>query len=234
MSWILCIDTTTENCSVALTKNGTLFAEKEQKEGQQHAGLLTLLIEQILKESSINMSDLSAIAVSDGPGSYTGLRIGASTAKGLCYALDIPLIAVDTLKAMAFEGVRNYCKIYDDFYCVPMMDARRMEVYTAVYDMELQEIEDKYAKVIDSSSFGTYLSEKKVLFLGNCSGKCADILTHPNALFFTDIYFSAINMKTIAYQKFINHLFEDIAYYEPYYLKKYLPKHKTKKIFKRL
>ncbi|MFK7907097.1 MAG: tRNA (adenosine(37)-N6)-threonylcarbamoyltransferase complex dimerization subunit type 1 TsaB [Chitinophagales bacterium] len=234
MSWILCIDTTTENCSVALTKNGTLFAEKEQRKGQHHAGMLTLLIEQVLAESSITMSDLAAIAVSDGPGSYTGLRIGASTAKGLCYALDIPLIAVDTLKAMAFEGVHTYRETYDDFYCIPMMDARRMEVYTAVYNSDLQEVEDKYAKIIDKDSFDSYLSEKKVLFLGNCSGKCTDILTHPNALFFTDIYFSAINIKSIAYQKFTNHLFEDIAYYEPYYLKKYLPKHKTKKIFKRL
>ena len=107
MSWILCIDTTTENCSVALAKNGTLFAAKEQRKGQQHAGLLTLFIEELLEKASIEAKDLSAIAVSDGPGSYTGLRIGAATAKGLCYSLDIPLIAVDTLKALAFEVTKS-------------------------------------------------------------------------------------------------------------------------------
>ncbi|MEZ4888948.1 MAG: tRNA (adenosine(37)-N6)-threonylcarbamoyltransferase complex dimerization subunit type 1 TsaB [Chitinophagales bacterium] len=234
MNWILCIDTTTENCSVALTKNGTLFAEKEQKEGLQHAGLLTLFIEEILQESSVSMTELAAIAVSDGPGSYTGLRIGAATAKGLCYSLDIPLIAVDTLRAMAFVAIEKYGHKYEDFYCVPMMDARRMEVYASVYDNKLDELEVKHAKIIEGDSFESYLSQKKVLFFGNGSAKCTTILTHPNAVFFTDIYFSAVNLVSIAYQHFIQNEFEDIAYYEPYYLKKYLPKHKTKKIFNRL
>lgn len=233
MSWILCIDTTTENCSVALTKSGTLFASKEQREGQQHAGLLTLLIEKILEESSVKMNELAAIAVSDGPGSYTGLRIGASTAKGLCYALNIPLIAVDTLKAMAYEVIKKQREREDDFYCIPMMDARRMEVYTTVYDNKLQEVEAKYAKIIDNNSFMSYLSQKKILFCGNGSEKCKSVLSHSNSVFFTDVYFSAINITSIAHQYFIEAKFEDVAYYEPYYLKKYLPKHKTKTIFKR-
>ncbi len=233
MSWILCIDTTTENCSVALTKNGTLFAEKEQREGQQHAGLLTLFIEQILAEASITAKDLSAIAVSDGPGSYTGLRIGASTAKGLCFSLGLPLIAVDTLKAMADKVAKSQEVAEESLFYIPMMDARRMEVYTAVYDENMNEVEAKHAKVIDDNSFEFYLSQKKVLFFGNGANKCKTTLTHHNAIFFTKAYFTATNLTSIAYQSFIEAKFENIAYYEPFYLKKYLPKHKTKKIFKR-
>lgn len=235
MSWILCIDTTTENCSVALAKNGTLFAAKEQREGQQHAGLLTLFIENLLEKASIEAKDLSAIAVSDGPGSYTGLRIGAATAKGLCYSLDVPLIAVDTLKALAFEVTKSQVaeNNEDDFYYIPMMDARRMEVYTAVYDRNMNEIETKHAKIIENNSFENYLSQKKVLFFGNGAFKCKPILIHSNATFIEEAYFTATNLTSLAYQSFVEADFEDIAYYEPFYLKKYLPKHKTKKIFKR-
>ncbi|WP_396212139.1 tRNA (adenosine(37)-N6)-threonylcarbamoyltransferase complex dimerization subunit type 1 TsaB [Flavobacterium sp.] len=219
MLYILNIETATKNCSVALAKNGETILCKEISElGYSHAEKLHVFIEEICKESSIQLKDLHAIAVSKGPGSYTGLRIGVSAAKGLCFALDIPLISVDTLAVLASQA-QLIAKEND--LIIPMIDARRMEVYSAIFNNKLEKIREIEAQIIDENSFTSI--ENTVYFVGDSSEKAKAVLTKSNFIFLEEIvYPSAKDMSAISIQKFLNKDFEDVAYFEPFYLKDFL------------
>ncbi|WP_353138704.1 tRNA (adenosine(37)-N6)-threonylcarbamoyltransferase complex dimerization subunit type 1 TsaB [Pseudopedobacter sp.] len=223
MSLILHIETSTATCSVALSENGELLANVDKTEKNIHASSLTLFVQDVLKEADRDIKELTAVAVSMGPGSYTGLRIGVSTAKGLCYALDIPLIAVNTLEAMA-NGFKNRCFSVNKhtLFC-PMIDARRMEVYSAVFDDELKMVKGVEAVIVEENSFKDVLDTHIVYFFGDGAAKCEEVLgTHLNARVL-DIYKnSAVDMMSIAHEKYENKNFVDVAYFEPYYLKDYI------------
>ena len=223
---ILHIETTTKNCSVSLSKDGKLIALKEINDGgYSHAENLHPFIEFILAETKHQFSDLSAIAVSKGPGSYTGLRIGVSAAKGFCFALDTPLIAIDTLQALAHQ-----VKIETDVI-IPILDARRMEVYQAVFDRQHQSIENTKAVVVDKKTYDNYLNTKKVVILGDAVPKIKEIVQHENAIFIENAFPSAKEMVNLAYEKFQQKDFEDVAYFEPYYLKDFIAIKSTKKYY---
>ena len=218
MALILLIETATKSCSVSLSSENKIIACKEEVNKQySHAEKLTVFITELFKTQDFSIKDLDAIAVSKGPGSYTGLRIGISTAKGLCYALDIPLISVSTLKAMAFRMAQ---KEESDLYC-PMIDARRMEVYNAFYNNTNKEIRGIQADIIEAHSYQKEL-DKKVLFFGDGAQKCKQIIQHPNAKFLDDIFPSSKDMLEIANEKFSEKMFEDVAYFEPFYLKDFV------------
>jgi len=218
MALILLIETATKSCSVSLSSENKIIACKEEVNKQySHAEKLTVFITELFKTQDFSIKDLNAIAVSKGPGSYTGLRIGISTAKGLCYALDIPLISVSTLKAMAFRMAQ---KEESDLYC-PMIDARRMEVYNAFYNNTNKEIRGIQADIIEAHSYQKEL-DKKVLFFGDGAQKCKQIIQHPNAKFLDDIFPSSKDMLEIANEKFSEKIFEDVAYFEPFYLKDFV------------
>jgi tRNA threonylcarbamoyladenosine biosynthesis protein TsaB len=216
MGYILNIETATKNCSVALAKNGeTILCKEIAEQGFSHAEKLHLFIEEIIKEAGITFSDLSAVAVSQGPGSYTGLRIGVSAAKGLCYALEIPLISVDTLTVLA-----NQLQI-EKGIIIPMIDARRMEVYSAIFNAKKEMIREVQAEILTDSSFSDI--EDAVYFVGDSNEKAKTILSKSNFNFVDTIYYpSAKEMSAISYKKFLNNSFEDVAYFEPYYLKDFM------------
>ena len=216
MHYILNIETATKNCSVSIAANGKTLVCKEISElGYSHAEKLHLFIQDVIQEAAISFSQLSAIAVSQGPGSYTGLRIGVSAAKGLSYALQIPLIAVDTLLALAYQVSEN------DGLIVPMIDARRMEVYSAIFDSNKQKIREVQAEIISEESFAAI--SDKIYFIGDSNEKVKSVLTKSNFVFLDAIqYPSAKEMSTISYQKYLDKDFEDVAYFEPYYLKDFL------------
>lgn len=224
-SYILNIETATTNCSVSISKAGVTVALKEDNDkGYSHAERLHVYIDDVLKESNINMEDLEAIAVSKGPGSYTGLRIGVSAAKGFCFALDKPLISVATLDALS-QKVKNY-----DGVIVAMLDARRMEVYSAIYDSNYNQIRETQAQILDEQSFSDYLEKGKVYFIGNGVEKTKTLINHPNACFVEDELPSANEMSQIAFGKYKKSDTEDVAYFEPYYLKDFValkPKKKS-------
>ncbi len=213
--YILNIETSTKNCSVSLSKQGkTVILKEEAEQNFTHSEKLHLFIDEILKEVSVSYKQLSAVALSKGPGSYTGLRIGTSTAKGLCFALDIPLIAIDSLTILAQQVQLKNGLI------IPMIDARRMEVYTAVFDENHNKKSEIQALVIDENSFSD-ISEK-VYFIGDGASKCKSILTQENFIFLDDIiYPSAQEMAILSFKKFQAKEFEDIAYFEPFYLKEF-------------
>ena len=216
MDYILNIETATKNCSVALAKEGKTIGCKEMaEEGYSHAERLHVFIEEIIKEAGIALKDLSAIAVSQGPGSYTGLRIGVSAAKGLCYALDIPLIAVDTLQTLASQVTVSSGLI------IPMIDAKRMEVYSAIFSPTLEKKREILAEIIDENSFGDL--KETVYFVGDCAEKCQSVLNKDNYVFLENIkYPSAKEMSTLSYEKFKRNDTVDVAYFEPYYLKDFM------------
>jgi tRNA threonylcarbamoyladenosine biosynthesis protein TsaB len=220
MPLILSIETSAKVCSVALRRGETLLASSEILIERSHSKYITILIENLFLHSGEQMSDLDAIAVSKGPGSYTGLRIGVSTAKGLCYALEKPLISVSTLTSMAYETNRfNHTKA---LLC-PMIDARRMEVYTALFDATLNCIEEVSAKVVDEHSFTDLLNKQPVLFFGDGSQKCIKIFgENKNAIFVENVFPSAINIGVLALKAFEEKRFEDVAYFEPFYLKDFV------------
>jgi tRNA threonylcarbamoyladenosine biosynthesis protein TsaB len=231
MALILHIETATTVCSVAVAKDGELLALKEEREGYTHAEKITLFIQDALREAQKRISDLDAVAVSSGPGSYTGLRIGMSTAKGLCYALEKPLITVSTLQSLAASVINFQSPIgsrqpaSDNFYFVPMIDARRMEVYCAVYDNQLKEIEKVSAKIIDENSFTELLNKNKVYFFGDGTEKCKPLLSkHSNAVFIDAVFSSAASMISLSHEKFLNEEFENVALVEPLYLKEFQDK----------
>ena len=221
--YILNIETSTKACSVALHKNGELIVSREDVTTNfSHSEKLLKFISELFSDAKLSLSDLDAIAVSMGPGSYTGLRIGVSTAKGLCYGLDIPLISISTLKAMSFGMA---LEIKADLYC-PMIDARRMEVYSAFFDINNTEVRKIQADIIDENSYKKEL-EKKVVFFGDGSEKIKDKIKHENAMFISNIHPSAKNMGLLSYQKFHKSLFEDLAYFEPFYLKDFVAGRKS-------
>jgi tRNA threonylcarbamoyladenosine biosynthesis protein TsaB len=220
MAKILTIETATKVCSVALFENDQLIAFKEINSDYSHAEKLAVFIDALLLENEMEATELSAVAVSKGPGSYTGLRIGVSLAKGLCFSLGIPLISIDTLKSMAWAANQENSK-NDLLYC-PMIDARRMEVYSAIFDSELRSIQPIKATIIDEHSFEEYLSERKVLFFGDGAEKCSETLTATTALFSSKFYPSSTNLGALAFDKFEKQQFEDVAYFEPFYLKEFI------------
>ena len=218
MALFLLIETATKSCSVSLSSENKIIACKEEvNEQYSHAEKLTVFITELFKTQDFTIKDLDAVAVSKGPGSYTGLRISVSTAKGLCYALDIPLISVSTLKAMAFGMAQ---KEKSDLYC-PMIDARRMEVYNAFYNSTNKEIRGIQADIIEACSYQKEL-DKKVLFFGDGAEKCKQMIQHPNARFIDGIFPSSKDMLEIANEKFAEKDFEDVAYFEPFYLKDFV------------
>lgn len=221
MAIILHIETATTVCSVALSENGKLLSLKEENKGLKHAENITLFIMHVLKESGKKITDLDAVALSSGPGSYTGLRIGTSTAKGLCYALDKPLISVSTLQSLALNAITKTSDA-SALYC-PMIDARRMEVFSAVYDEQLNEAEPPAPKIIDENSFNLLLPSHKIFFFGDGSEKCKAVLSHqPNAIFIDDIFPSAVFMISLAEIKFSKKQFEDTGLFVPFYLKEFV------------
>ncbi len=226
MTLILNIESSTEVCSVSLSENGNLIDCIESDEGQNHARLLSVFAEELMRRNQLEFRQLKAIAVSKGPGSYTGLRIGVSLAKGICFANQIPLIAISPLQSMTAHVSSNLEK-YDieavpDLHLCPMIDARRMEVYTALYDKNMQQVEPVSAKIVDSSSFEAYLDKHSVAFFGNGALKCRAQIDHPNAIFINDIKTSAQFMCSLAQKVYENNQFEDVAYFEPFYLKDFI------------
>lgn len=201
---------------MALAKDGkTIFCSEISDQGYSHAEKLHVFIEEILSNSGITSKDLNAIAISSGPGSYTGLRIGVSAAKGLCFALDIPLISVDTLASLASQA-----KITDGIV-IPMIDARRMEVYSAIFNAKNEIIRKVEAEILTESSFDNFA--ETVYFVGDSNEKAKAVLTKPNFVFLDEIvYPSAKDMSSISYKKFTENSFKDLAYYEPYYLKDFM------------
>ena len=228
MSLILNIESSSKICSVALSLNGTLLYLKETDDKEfLHSKLLTVFIEDVFSKTGYKTTDLKAVAVSKGPGSYTGLRIGVSTAKGIAYSLGIPVISVETLQAMSSEISQKY-KEENTLYC-PMLDARRMEVYCAIYNNENNLVKKISADIINKDSFSEYLSGNKIYFFGDGASKCKEIIKHNNAVFLENINPSSKNMINFSYKSFTNSNFEDIAYFEPFYLKDFIatvPKNK--------
>jgi tRNA threonylcarbamoyladenosine biosynthesis protein TsaB len=214
--YILNLETATKNCSVSISQNGQTILCKEMAEaGYSHAEKLHVFIEDCIKESNISFKDLSAIAVSQGPGSYTGLRIGVSAAKGLCFALDLPLIAVDTLQVLASK------LSISDGVIIPMIDARRMEVYSAIFNAKYEKVREVQAEILIENSF-EQISES-IHFVGDCAEKAKTVLTKSNFIFHEEIiYPSANEMSELSYKKFQENNFEDVAYFEPYYLKDFM------------
>jgi tRNA threonylcarbamoyladenosine biosynthesis protein TsaB len=221
MALILSLETSTSVCSVALHQDGKILGTSEIHKEQSHASKLAVLIDEVLKLGGFTPNQLNAVAVSSGPGSYTGLRIGASTAKGLCFALNIPLIAVDTLFLMAMQA--NAMNLGKAMLC-PMIDARRMEVYCLITDAELQVIQPVEAKVIDEHSFQDFLQQRPVIFFGNGAAKCKAVLQDKHALFLDQVYPSASALGIMAYEKFKRSQVEDLVSFEPFYLKEFLVK----------
>jgi tRNA threonylcarbamoyladenosine biosynthesis protein TsaB len=226
MAKILNIETATQLCSVALSKDGRLIALKESNEKNAHSKILTTFIDEIFEEVSLGISSVDAVAVSMGPGSYTGLRIGVSTAKGICYALDKPLISVSTLQAMAWgmSKLVNLGALHNKkILYVPMIDARRMEVYTAMFNAENKNIRQISAEVIDENSFADYFKTHYLVLAGDGAVKCTAMFSNKeNAIFFPDFAASSKFMVEIAHNKFQNQEFENVAYFEPFYLKDFI------------
>lgn len=226
---ILCIDTSTTVCSAALCRDGRAEAHLELFECNAHASSLTPLIERLFAVQGIDpLRDIDAVAVSCGPGSYTGLRIGVSTAKGLCYSLSRPLIAISTLKVLA-AAVAEVCA--DAQTIVPMIDARRMEVYTAIYDSQLRELSPARALVVEPDSFAELAAAPGLCFAGSGAGKCSSVLDMPNARFLPDVHPLAASMAGLACAAFEARDFVDTAYFEPFYLKDFVATKPKNKVF---
>lgn len=220
MSCILNIETSTQVCSIALARDGEVLFEKSSFEGPSHAALLGTYVEEALAFAGQNGLKLDAVAVSSGPGSYTGLRIGVSMAKGLCFGAGIPLIGVHTLEIQAVRAIRQ-TRDEGALYC-SMLDARRMEVYAALYNASLQEVRATAADIVTADTYASFLSSEKVYFFGNGAPKCQTVITSPNAIFLNDICPLASDMAPLSEKAFATGLVEDVAYFEPFYLKEFV------------
>lgn len=229
---ILHIESSTLTCSVALSRNGETLALRETHDTQYtHAERLAVYAQEVLRSADMAATDLQAVCVSKGPGSYTGLRIGVSAAKGLCYGLGIPLLSVGSLESMAHWAKSELAEqLADVSFLCPMIDARRMEVYTQVFDASLNVLKPVSAEIIDENSFDSELEKGKVAFFGDGAAKCKEIINHPNAVFLDDFNPSARGMIALAEAKFSEKQFEDVAYFEPYYLKDFVAG-KPKRLF---
>jgi tRNA threonylcarbamoyladenosine biosynthesis protein TsaB len=225
MPLILSLDTSSTICSVALHESGRILGLLEVHQENSHGAKLAVIIKQVIENAGYRFEDLAAVAVSAGPGSYTGLRIGTSTAKGLCYSLGIPLVSVNSLTIMASAMQRQ---LPPEFLLCPMLDARRMEVYCAVFNRDFAEVLPVQAKIIDELSFSTLLAENKMAFFGNGGMKCREIIRHPNAFFADGVYPSASELGYLAYQRFTEERTEDLVHFEPIYLKEFLIKKSSK------
>lgn len=224
MALILSLETATTVCSVALHKDGKLLAHQELHLRQSHSARLGVLVEDIVHYAGYTLRDLDMVAVSKGPGSYTGLRIGTASAKGLCFALDIPLVAVNTLEAMAY-GVSQY--ITHESHLCPMIDARRMEVYALIADREMNVILPTSPIVVDEGAFELYMKKRPLLFFGDGAAKCKTVLSgNPNARFIDNVTPSARDVGALAFEmhKTNKLVYEDLAYFEPFYLKEFMAK----------
>lgn len=225
MPIILNIETSTKNCSVSIVEDGMIIALKELVDMKySHAEKLHPFISEVLEEGNVSLTQIDAVAVSKGPGSYTGLRIGVSAAKGLAFAFDIPLISVNTLQSLAMSVQP------DSGVIIPMLDARRMEVYSAVFNTGFDQIRAIEAEIIDDKSFQKYLEEGKVYLLGDGAQKCKEIIIHPNAVFIDDKFPSAKEMAILSYEKYTKNDIEDVAYFEPFYLKDFIANKEKSKL----
>lgn len=220
MALILNIETSTTVCSVALSEGEEVLFERVSFEGPSHAALLGVYVEEALKVVKANGRKLDAVAVSSGPGSYTGLRIGVSVAKGLCFGYGIPLIGIHTLDILASAAIRINEGKADCLYCA-MLDARRMEVYSAIYDSGLHTIRATTADIVDTDSYASFLEQGKVCFFGDGAAKCKSVITSTNATFIDDIHPLAASMASLSKSAFDEGRFEDVAYFEPFYLKEF-------------
>ena len=222
MACILHLETSTDTCSVALSEDGALLFAKEEAPGSpSHEVAFSGLVDEVLSMADSAAKHLDAVALSCGPGSYTGLRISASMAKGICFGRDLPLIALPTLEVMSVPVLLRD-ELPDDAMLCPMIDARRMEVYAAVYDRALNPLREVGADVVDGSSYAEYLERGPVWFFGNGSAKCKEVITHPNAHFVEGIKPLARWMFPLAEKAFYSGRFEDVAYFEPFYLKEFV------------
>ncbi len=218
MSKILNIETSTTVCSVSISEDGACKCFRENFNGNNHSELIGVFVQEVLAESGFQPKDLDAVALSIGPGSYTGLRIGTSFAKGLCYGSNLKLITIPTLKIIA-QNAKEKFSIADDALLCPMIDARRMEVYCCVYDSKLNEVRATEPQIIDENSFADILKDKKIYFFGNGAAKCKPFITHENAVFLDEVYPLATSMIKLADESFESEDFADVAYFEPFYLK---------------
>ena len=221
MSLILCIETGTDICSVGIARDGELLSLRESCEGRDHARNLGLFVDELLRETNVAPDELDAVAVGKGPGSYTGLRIGVSMAKGICYGRNLPLIALPTLEVMCVPVLLREDLPEDALLC-PMIDARRMEVYAAIYDRALNVKREIAADIVDENSYLEFLEKHPVYFFGNGSAKCREKITHPNAHFIDNIYPLAKWMFPLAEKAKAKGDFKDVAYFEPFYLKEFV------------
>jgi len=230
---IICLETATNLCSVALCNNEGVIALMESAETKSHASMLTVFIQEILEENGIKPGELEAIAVSRGPGSYTGLRIGVSAAKGIAYGASIHLIEIETIRSI-FHGIiekkPDYNEADSDIIFCPMLDARRMEVYYALYNTAGKRIKDIAAEVITAESFAEFPLSQKILFFGDGSAKCRHLISRPDSCFDNEYRISAAHMQKPAYEAFNGRLFEDVAYFEPFYLKDFITTKQRKNI----
>lgn len=223
MATILYLETATRVCSVALANNENLLSLRETNVSNSHSELITIFIQEVLNEAGVAINALDAVAVSKGPGSYTGLRIGVSTAKGICYALGKPLISVGTLQAMACGALIIYPNINNDTLICPMLDARRMEVYYSLFDNRLNEIKTDSAAIITEDFLSELLSSKKLLLIGDGADKCTPLFqNHPNIKVVPDFALSARYMIKAGFENYKCQKFEDTAYFEPFYLKDFV------------
>jgi len=238
MALILNIETSTQVCSVSASENGKIIGYRELNDEKSHAKYLTVFIDELLKELNLQLDAFHAIAVSKGPGSYTGLRIGVSTAKGLCYAKNLPLISVNTLQSMAFglaQKIKSGALNIPDFeqsILVPMIDARRMEVYSAFFNSEGKSIREVKAEIIDENTYQDILSSQPMIFFGNGSEKLTKTVQHKNAYFLPGFRTSSIDMAELSERFYEQRKFEDVAYFEPFYLKDFIATKPRKNIFK--
>ena len=223
MSCILSIETSTDVCSVAMSENGQCIFKKEDHSGPNHAVSLGVFVDEALSFTDNHAIPLGAVAVSQGPGSYTGLRIGVSMAKGICYGRDVPLLAVPTLEVMAVPVLLNH-EIEEDALLCPMIDARRMEVYSAIYDRALKPQRETRADIVDGDTYRELLDRHPVYFFGNGAAKCMETINHPNAHLIKGIEPLAKYMFPLAERRWVQKEYEDVAYFVPFYLKDFVAK----------
>ena len=222
MSCILHIETSTTVCSVALSEDGQCIYHDEDRSGQNHSERIGTFVDAALSFADSHAIPLDAVAVSAGPGSYTGLRIGVSMAKGICYALNLPLVAVPTLELLAVPVLLRHDDLPADALLCPMIDARRMEVYSALYDRALHTVREIRAEVVEPGAYDEMLARHPVYFFGDGAEKCKSVITHPNAHFIDNIQPLAKNMSPLAEKRLITRQTEDVAYFEPFYLKDFV------------
>ena len=243
MQKIILIETSTALCSAAIAENGAITAYRESSAPKAHASLTAVFIQEMLQERGLALADCDAVCVSMGPGSYTGLRVGVSTAKGLCFGAGKPLIAVGTLDTLVAQAIEEAADQAGNGvkYVIPMIDARRMEVYSAVFEVEdviarskatwqSRQITETAPAIIDENSFAEYLEQGPCLFIGDGAGKCADVIKHPNA-HFVQCWPKASSMLSPATKAYNEKRFEDVAYFEPFYLKEFVATVSKKKMW---